>query len=427
MVTCASGVIFGSLALALDVGWAYFRRETAQAAADAAAIAAVRAAINFSSGGFTCGSSKVWCGGPSTCPSTPPGTASSSFDNACMMASKNGLSTSAVTVQANTTTSVPTVSGPTVAYWATARVSDTATPWFGYFMGTGITASVRSSAAAVTGSGSGGCLYVLDPHAAQSFLAGNNAQVKIGCGVYVNSDANANNAAGAAMYVTGSAKITAPAINIVGSYYHDNNGSTSTTPSTGTTAVADPFASLPSPSTSGSCQSGNFTSWQPTQYTPAPGLYCGFSLGNGMNAQLSGGTYIISGGTFSIQGGSKLTATGGVMIYLTGGATVNIANGTTVTLSAQTSGPYQGILFYQDRSVASPGTSYFAGGATMNFTGSLYFPHSLLNVDNGTNTTGSTMAIVANKVNFQGGANFLADNNGSKTGISGGYTLYLLE
>ncbi|HXE62648.1 MAG TPA: hypothetical protein VN519_03870 [Bryobacteraceae bacterium] len=40
------------------------------------------------------------------------------------------------------------------------------------------------------------------------------------------------------------------------------------------------------------------------------------------------------------------------MIYLTGGAQVNIANGSSVTLTAQSSGDYQGVLFYQDRSQA---------------------------------------------------------------------------
>ena len=130
-----------------------------------------------------------------------------------------------------------------------------------------------------------------------------------------------------------------------------DSGNTSVTPATGAGVVTDPLATLPSPTAAPSCQNGNFTSWQSSQYTPGPGTYCGFSLGNGMNAQLSSGTYIINGGTFSIQGGSTLTATGGVMIYLTGGATVNIANGSTVTLGAQSSGSYQGILFYQDLSL----------------------------------------------------------------------------
>jgi hypothetical protein len=350
-----------------------------------------------------------------------------------MMAAANGLSGQTVTLTANTSSSVPTVSGPTVGYWATARVYSTATAWFGGIFGaSSLTASVRATAAAIGGSG-GGCIYVLDPSAPNAFLAGNDFQAKFGCGVYVNSSANANTSSGAAMEVTGSAYIQAPSINVVGSYHQDNSGSTSVTPTTGASAVTDPLASLPSPTAAPSCQSGTFTSWQSTEYTPSPGTYCGFSLGNGMNAQLSSGTYIINGGTFSIQGGSTLTATGGVLIYLTGGATLNIANGSTVTLSAQTSGSYEGVLFYQDRSVTSPGSSTIAGGANLNLTGSLYFPHALLNINNGTSTSissgGTTTAIVADMVDFQGGASvFTAATSTSQTGIAANsYTVYLIE
>jgi hypothetical protein len=345
-----------------------------------------------------------------------------------MLAAANGLSGQTVTVQANTTSAVPTVSGPSVEYWVTVRVYHKGNGFFGGIVPSttnSLTVSARSSAAAMSSSsGAGGCVYILDPRASQSFLAGNDAQINLNCGLYVNSSANTNNSS-AAMYVTGSAFVQATTIQVVGSYYADNAGHASPAPSTGATAAADPFASLPSPTPAGTCSSGNFTAWQSSQYTPAPGTYCGFTLGNGMNAQLSAGTYIINGGTFSVQGGSTLTATGGVLIYLTGGATVNIANGATVTLSAQSSGSYQGVLFYQDRTMSSPGASTLAGGANMTFTGSLYFPHALLNINNGTNT--AVMAVVADEVNFQGGAHFLADTNGAKTGITAAYGLYLLE
>ena len=435
LATLATGFIFGSLALAVDVGWSYFGRETAQATADSAALAAVRAAIYNSPSSLVCGSGNVWCSSTATaCPASTPGAATNTFDNACMMAAANGLSGQTVTIQANTTATVPTVSGPSVAYWVTVRAYHTSSAWFGGIIGANaLTASVRSTAAAIAAAGGGGCVYVLDPSAPNAFLAGNDFQAKFGCGVYVNSSASANNASGAAMEVTGSAYIQAPSINVVGSYHQDNNGNTSVTPLTGASTVTDPLASLPSPTAAPSCTSGNFTAWQPTQYTPAPGTYCGFSLGNGMNAQLSSGTYIINGGTFSIQGGSTLTATGGVMIYLTGGATMNIANGSTVTLSAQTSGSYEGILFYQDRSMSSPGSSTIAGGANLNLTGSLYFPHALLNINNGTSTSlssgGTTTAIVADMVDFQGGASvFSGDVGGTKTGITGTtYNTYLIE
>lgn len=423
MVTLALTLILGMMGLTVDLGWAYYRQQASQAAADAAATAAVRAAVNSAPGGPSC-SGSVWCGAATNCPAAAPGSASSSFDNACMLASANGFTTSGrdtVSVQAGTN-AVPTASGLTAAYWAIVRVQENLPGLFGAAFGRGgFTPGAMATAAAFGGTGAGTCVYVLDPGAASAFLAANGALVNLGCGVYVNSSNSSK-----AMYVTGGAVVQATAIQVVGAFKKDNGGSTSVTPSTGVSAAADPFASLPAPAPAPTCQSGNFTAWQPNPYTPAPGTYCGFSVANGMSLQMSPGTYIVNGGQFSIQGGSTVTASGGVLIYLTGGATVNIANGSTVTLSAQASGAYQGVLFYQDRSMTSPGASTFAGGATMNLTGSLYMPHATLNINNGSSTTGTAMGIVANMVNFQGGAHVLADNGGAKTGLKAGYSVSMI-
>jgi len=422
MMTLSLTVILGMLGLVVDLGWAYYRQQAAQAAADAAAMAAVRAAVT-SDPTLKCAGA-VWCNSATNCPATAPSSPSSSFDNACMLASANGFTTSGVdtvSVQAGTSNPVPTVSGPAPGYWAIVRINEALPAMFGAaFARGGFSPGAIATAGAIGSAGAGSCIYVLDPSAANAFLAGNGASVQVGCGVYVDS-----NNAGSAMYVTGGATVTAPVIDVVGAFKKDNGGSTSVAPSTGVASAADPFANLPSPTPAPSCQSGNFTAWQATPYTPAPGTYCGFSLANGMSLQMSPGTYIINGGTFSIQGGSTVTATGGVLIYLTGGATVNIANGSTVTLSAEASGAYQGVLFYQDRSTASPGVSTFAGGSNMSLTGSLYFPHAEVDVNNGANAT--VMAIVADKVNFQGGAHLLADNGGAKTGLTGGYTVSMIQ
>jgi hypothetical protein len=425
MMTLSLTVILGMLGLAVDLGWAYYRQQAAQSAADAAAIAAVRAAVTSDPSGPACANA-VWCGAATNCPATAPSSPSSSFDNACMLASANGFTTSGidtVSVQAGISNPVPGVSGPTAAYWATARVTEVLPALFGAaFARGGFSPGAIATAAAIGSAGAGSCIYVLDPSAADAFEAANGASVQLSCGIYVDS----NNST-AAMYVTGGATVQATTISVVGAFKKDNGGSTSVTPTTGSASVVDPFASLPSPTPAGSCQSGNFTAWQATPYTPAPGTYCGFSLANGMALQMSPGTYIVNGGTFSIQGGSTVTTSGGVLIYLTGGATVNIANGSSVTLSAQTSGPYQGVLFYQDRTIASPGASTFAGGATMSLTGSLYLPHATLNVNNGSGTSGTAMAIVTDMVNFQGGAHMLADAGGTKTGLTGGYTVSMIQ
>jgi hypothetical protein len=426
MMTLSLTAILGMLGLAVDLGWAYYRQQAAQAAADAAAVAAVRAAVT-SAPIPACSNPAVWCNAVATnCPATAPATPSTSFDNACMLASANGFTTSGidtVSVQAGTSNPVPTVSGPTAGYWAVVRVNETLPALFGAaFARGGFSPGAIATAGAIAGAGSGSCIYVLDPSAADAFEAGNGASVQVGCGIYVDS-----NNASAAMYVTGGASVTASTISVVGAFKKDNGGTTSVAPTTGAASAVDPFASLPSPTPAANCTSGNFTAWQATEYTPPPGTYCGFSLGNGMALQMSPGTYIVNGGTFSIQGGSTVTATGGVLIYLTGGATVNIANGASVTLSAQASGAYQGVLFYQDRTMAAPGASTFAGGADMNLTGSLYFPHATLDVNNGAAAAGTTMAIVADMVNFQGGAHLLADAGGTKTGLSAGYTVSMIQ
>jgi hypothetical protein len=422
MMTLSLTVILGMLGLVVDLGWAYYRQQAAQAAADAAAIAAVRAAVTSDPSGPTC-TGAVWCGAATNCPAVAPASPSTNFDNACMLASANGFTTSGidtVSVQAGTSSPVPTVSGPAAGYWAVVRVKEALPALFGAaFARGGFSPGAIATAGAMGSAGAGSCIYVLDPSAQDAFEAANGASVTVGCGVYVDS----NNST-AAMLVTGGASVTAPVIDVAGKFVENNGGSTSVAPTTGASSTADPFGSLPSPTPAGSCQSGNFTAWQATPYTPAPGTYCGFSLANGMSLVMSGGTYILNGGTFSIQGGSTVTATGGVLIYLTGGATVNIANGSSVTLSAQASGAYQGVLFYQDRTSAATSET-FAGGSDMSLTGSLYFPHATVDVNNGANAT--VMAIVADMVDFQGGAHLLADSGGAKTGLTGGYTVSMIQ
>lgn len=423
MVTMSLFVMLSLLSLVVDLGWAYFRREAAQSAADAAAVAAIRAVELAASGTPVCGSGNVWCGSPAgtlaNCPAAASTTVSTSFDNACVLAAANGFTTTGsktVSVQANTTSPAPTVPGSTVSYWVTVRIDEASATFFGGpFISAGaqaLTSKVIATAGITSSGGStdSPCIYVLSPHGTDAFNLGNGAQVTTSsCGVYVNSDAST------AMLVNGGAKLSSDSVKIVGGYQTNNGAKISSVPSTGVAVAADPFANLPAPPTPSGCSSGSFTNWQPTAYTLSAGCYNGFSVGNGMSAVMSPGTYVVNGGTFSIQGGSSLTTTGGVMVYLTNGATVNIANGANVTMTAQSSGTWEGVLFYQDRTMTSPNPSTFAGGASMNLSGALYFPNSLLNVDNG--SAAQVAALIVASVNFQGGAHFKQASSQSQTGL----------
>src|SRR5690349_15861534 len=91
LFTIAATVTFGALGLAVDIGWAYFRKQAAQAAADAAALAAVQSALQNSPGSFSCASSSVACQSPTPCPTTIPNPPSNNIHSGCLYAKDNGF------------------------------------------------------------------------------------------------------------------------------------------------------------------------------------------------------------------------------------------------------------------------------------------------------------------------------------------------
>jgi len=112
---------------------------------------------------------------------------------------------------------------------------------------------------------------------------------------------------------------------------------------------------------------------------------------------------------------------GGVLIYLTGGAYVDIAGGSDVTLAPHSDGIYQGVLFFQDRTMSNPRASSFVGGMKMNLAGSLYFPRALLNINDGSRE--NVMALVAWKLKFVGDSRITRAASSSQTGIHAGSPL----
>jgi hypothetical protein len=256
------------------------------------------------------------------------------------------------------------------------------------------------------------CLYILDPSAQHAFVASNGATVNVNCGIAVDS----SNAAAAS--VTGAAVVTAGSATVVGGAVVSNGGSITPSFTAGVASTSDPFASLPSPAV-GACTQTNYNPGY-GNWTLNPGVYCGgIVISNGSTAVFNPGTYIINGGGIQLIGGSTITGSG-VMFYLTGTnssySSVTMSNGVSVTLSAETSGSYLGVLFYQDRSIVSASNATFNGGSSESLTGSLYFPTTAVSFSNGAAGGGNT-AIVANQVSFTGGTNIKYDPTGLKTGL----------
>jgi len=162
--------------------------------------------------------------------------------------------------------------------------------------------------------------------------------------------------------------------------------STSPTAETGIPSAVDPLASLTAP-TVGSCSTHPTQTVITTNTTLSAGTYCGgIDIISG-KVTFGAGTYIMDGGGFQMTNvfGGTVTGTGGVTIYNTGSGSgsCNTCYGPITTyftagssLSAQTSGTYTGILFFQDRS--NPQTASFnanfSTGTRPFMDGAYYFP-----------------------------------------------------
>ena len=148
--------------------------------------------------------------------------------------------------------------------------------------------------------------------------------------------------------------------------------------------LADPLASITQPTAT----SPTFTNTVINNKTVTllPGTYVGGILISGSsNVTLLPGLYFLQGGGLNVGGASKLTGTG-VTIYNAPVKTtdsININGAAVVTLSAPTSGAYQGLVVFQNRT--STVALNIANTSTANFTGEIYAASALLDVTSSNN------------------------------------------
>ncbi len=407
-------LICGMLGLAVDLGWNYFQRQSAQAAADAAAQAGVVAAIR--NGSLTCGSAVVVCQANSTCPTniTAPTT---TVQTACAYGEANGFGTdskSSIQIAAGTGTP-PTASGITTPYYITATVTRNNPSLFATMVGFNSITVAAQSTAAVVSQGPSNCLYVLDLVSLGAMTLSNAANARIDCTIVVDSISVASIDVGAG------SRLTANGISTVGGYLITQGGYISILPQTGIVPVVDPLSALPPVTVPTGCDHINYVVPSGNN-TLSPGNYCGgITIANTGTTNFTPGTYIINTGSLSIAPGATVTGSG-VLFYLTGNPLnyggVSIQNGSTTNFSAPTSGTYQGILFYQDRSLLLGAASNLAGGAAMQLAGTLYFPTTTVNYSNGSNPVSYATALIAKDVIFNGDVNITSDPTGLSTGLS---------
>jgi hypothetical protein len=418
MFTFAIVPLLGMVGLVVDIGWAHFRKQAAQTAADAAVGAAAAAAFTAGSGGVSCATSHVACYATEyECPASPSSTPANNIETGCLYAKENGFFTAGrqkVTFQSGVG-SAPTASGVTVSYWMVARVTERIPQLFSAVLGYPEAIVTARATAATLDSNAGGCVIATNPTAANALLLSGTPSLTTGCGVFVNSNSSTavNTNGTATITTTGSARTE-----IVGNC--NGCANISPAPLTGVAVSADPFAAMTPPSV-GSCTNTGLSLGSHDTMTIDPGVFCGgINLTSHAALTLNPGVYVIQNG-LSLGAQTSITGTG-VTIYLqTGG--VNMAGGATVNLSAPTSGTWQGILFYQDR--ANTTDSTLVGGTTQLMNGVLYFPSAHLNYTGGSSVTGTSTTIVADTITLVGNTNITSAASNPYTGNAGGS--YLIE
>jgi hypothetical protein len=400
-MTLSLVVLMGTLGFVTDLGWGYYKQQSAQSAAEAAALAG---AAYATANGSTCGTSGVNCTTTPTDCSSVSGT--SAFETACEYAAANGFTSGSngahVTLTAGGSGSPPGSSGLTVNYWVSANVTQSLFQTFSAVFGhNSLNIGSAVTAASLAGPSSG-TVYVLGsgPNTVTT-SAGSGATIAAGSNIYVNSTSSS------AVVLKGTDSVTCTGggqLHVCGGC-QKNGATVSPAPDTGCASHADPYSSMQPPSYNRwNCDYSSNISYSSGTHTLNPGHYCGnISISGSANVTFSAGVYEMDGNL------SVNTTTGscngtGTTFYLTsngygGGGQCNMTAGT-VNLTAPTSGTYQGIAIYQDRNNSNNCT--MTCGSAQKISGVVYAPSAAVSHCGGSAGSAPNQTIVCNKIQYTG-------------------------
>lgn len=292
--------------------------------------------------------------------------------------------------------------------------------------------AIRARAVGASGiGGSNACVVALDATASASALETGSADVNlVGCSLYANSSSPE------AFALKGAARLTAQSINLVGGYSVGSNATLTTSSGvrTGQPLVADPYLDVPIPPYSGcTYNSASLTSGVYGSISGGPTVFCnGLRINSGVTVTLRPGVYIIDRGALQVNGGATLTGDGVTLVFTSstgsGYATAQINGNSVVNLTAPSSGPTSGLIFYQDRRAPAGVTNSFNGGSSQLLRGAIYFPKQIVSFNGGSSTSadGCTQLLAA-EVAFRGNSRLQLNCSGVGIRPAGAAATTLVE
>jgi hypothetical protein len=407
LVALCLTVLASFVAIAIDGGMLQHTQRITQATADAAALAAAEDLY------------ANWRIGLGL---DPNGTAKA---KALAVAAANGSSNDLV--NSKVTVNIPPLSGPFTgkAGYAEVIVENYLTRGFSSIWG-GDKLTVRSRAVAIgqwLPSRNG--IIVLDPSSPGSLTDNGGGTISV-VGADILVDSNSPSAATA----TGGGSVSAPNFWVTGVPGISTSGSGTFNGNIFANQVPtpDPLAYLPEPDpTTMVLQSNNPTHASSLQtLNLQPGVYKGGIQVTGQaSLNMAPGIYYMDGGGFSFTGQGNLNAVG-VMIFMnpkSNSDNINIGGTGQIIFSPPTSGIYQGIALWQERS--STNTVTIAGGGSSQITGTFYAQHGTLSVSGGGTQDVLGSQYISYDVTLGGNGNFNIAWNDNETART--RRLYLVE
>ncbi len=301
----------------------------------------------------------------------------------------------------------------------------------------------------VTGSGSVTIQPVIDPSTGLPYNGG-YVQVNSTCGTGPVNDLCDVTSSGGLVVDSSNGTLIAPHVFVTGTCKKTNSNPFSSPLTEGALQLGDPLAELEPPRISdypawycpatGQLTSPTGPNSQGCQFKNAgtvvlnPGVYYGgWDIRNNVTLQLNPGIYMMAGGGVKLNAGGSITSVIGgsgpapVLIFSTdnpaaicpGGTSYQCQGGldfsaqSTLALAGMASGPYRGLLIWQDGNGScatnDPTCKITLGGQTaLTIAGTIYAPRELVILDGGSSATGiAAIQIIAWQWEITGGGTLL--------------------
>ena len=243
------------------------------------------------------------------------------------------------------------------------------------------------------------CVISLENTIRTGITFSGNSTANLGCGV------SSNSIGPQAIVASGSSSVRASPIAAVGNVPASGNYQTGTSLVPYSIPQRDPFASLPDPTSSiaNPCSGGNLTVNSNQTETINPGCFTSITVRGSLT--MNPGIYYIKSGNFTTNAQSIVVAIGVTVIMTGPGANignVNLNGDADIRMSAPTTGPYQGVIFFKDRDAPSSMNDVFNGGASGYLLGAIYMPSQKVTLNGNASFTTDCLQIVAREVEMSG-------------------------